>query len=250
MKMSKQVALGLWLPLLTVTGWEVCSGFGILDPLFFPAPSRLAASAWRLTGTGELGRQAGATVTRMGIGFFCGAVAGLLLGALMGASRRVGRSLEPSLSALYSAPKLSLLPMVMLLAGVGESSRLLLVAAAAFVLVAFHALDGIRGVDRSWVELASHHGAGRWMILRKVFLPACMPQLFTGLRLAAGRALVVTISIELINAPDGLGSMILMSWQTFATEKLYIGVILTAALGAILHAVMRRIELKLVPWRN
>jgi len=83
-----------------------------------------------------------------------------------------------------------------------------------------------------------------------VYLPASLPQVFTGLRLAMGRALVITISVELVGAQNGLGSMIWMTWQTFATEKLYIGVISAATLGALFHNGLRMLEARLIPWGN
>jgi NitT/TauT family transport system permease protein len=110
-------------------------------------------------------------------------------------------------------------------------------------------MDGIGRIDRAFVELAVNYGAGGAMLWRKVYLPAALPQIFTGLRLALGRALVISISVELVSSGDGLGSLIWMAWQTFATEKLYVGVILAAGLGVALHAGLKRLEARLVPWR-
>ena len=81
-------------------------------------------------------------------------------------------------------------------------------------------------------------------------LPASLPQIFTGFRIALGRALTITIALELVSCPDGLGSMIWIAWQTFYTEKLYLGVFLSAILGTVLHFSLKRLEAKLVPWKN
>ena len=88
------------------------------------------------------------------------------------------------------------------------------------------------------------------MIIRKVYLPASLPQIFTGLRRTLGKAPVITVAVELVSCPDGLGSMIWMAWQTFPTEKLYIGVIKAATLGVIFHSTLRCLENQLIPRRG
>jgi ABC-type nitrate/sulfonate/bicarbonate transport system permease component len=140
--------------------------------------------------------------------------------------------------------------MLMLFMGVGETARVFLIAIGCFVLMAMHGLDALRNVNHRYVELAANYGANRMNIIRQVYLPASLPQIFTGFRIALGRALTITIALELVSCPDGLGSMIWIAWQTFYTEKLYIGVILSAILGTLLHFSLKRLEAKLVPWKN
>jgi ABC-type nitrate/sulfonate/bicarbonate transport system permease component len=166
----------------------------------------------------------------------------------MGAVGPIRRTVEPVVSALNSTPKLALLPMLMLFTGVGEISRLVPIALTSFVVLAMHGLDAVRGVNKAYVELARNYGANRAALLRRVYLPASLPQVFTGLRLSLGRALVITISVELVGAQNGLGSMIWMAWQTFSTEKLYIGVISTALIGAVFHNGLLSLETRLIPW--
>jgi ABC-type nitrate/sulfonate/bicarbonate transport system permease component len=110
--------------------------------------------------------------------------------------------------------------------------------------------DAIRAVNKDYVDMAVNYGAGRAMLIRKVYLPACLPQIFTALRLSFSRALVLTISVELLNSNDGLGSMIWSSWQTFAIEKLYVSIALAAALGLLFQVLFRGIEKPLVAWRD
>jgi len=246
----KRLALGLWLPLALLVSWQVLASAGILDALFFPPPSALLIAAGRMIASGELGGQIRVTLVRMLTGFLAGSLAGLLCGLLMGAVTAVRHSLEPLISALYSTPKLTLLPMLMLFLGVGDSARILLIAIGCFVLTAVHGLDAVRSINFTYVELAINYGAGPLAVFRKVYLPACLPQVFTGLRLSLGRALVMTISVELVGSSDGLGSMIWMAWQTFATEKLYVAVFVTAASGALFHKSLQRLEARLIPWRG
>ncbi|MCC7175211.1 MAG: ABC transporter permease [Bryobacterales bacterium] len=244
------VGAAWWLlpPAVFLAGWQALAARGALNPLFFPAPSVLAGACVEMLKSGELGAQVGATLLRMLLGSVLGAVAGLACGLSMGAVGAIRRSLEPFISALNSTPKLVLLPMLMLFTGVGETARIVPVALTSFVILAMHALDAVRGVNQAYVELARNYGAGRSALVRRVYLPASLPGIFTGLRLAVGRSLVITVSIELVGARNGLGSMIWMAWQTFATEKLYIGVIATATLGALFHRGLQALEARLIPW--
>jgi ABC-type nitrate/sulfonate/bicarbonate transport system permease component len=244
----KRAVLAIWLPMGVLILWQVLASHGVVNALFFPAPSVLLFSGLQMLRSGELGVQVGATLSRMLLGSAIGVLGGLMCGLVMGAVGSVQRSLEPIVSALNSTPKLALLPMLMLFTGVGETARLVPIALTGFVVVSMHALDAVRGVNQAYVELARNYGADRSTLLRRVYLPASLPQIFTGLRLALGRSVVITISVELIGAQNGLGSMIWLAWQTFATDKLYIGVATAAALGAIFHNGLRYLEARMIPW--
>ena len=247
---AKRYLQTLWLPVTILGLWQLCATTGVLDPLFFPPPTALVPAAGRLVESGELPEQLRITLTRMSLGFLIGAGCGLVSGVLMGAVTSARRTLEPIVSALFTTPKMSLLPMLMLLVGVGDAARIVLIAAGSFVMLALHSMDAVRSVNRTYLDLAANYGAGPMMVFRKVYLPASLPQIFTGLRLALGRALVITVAVELVSCPDGVGSMIWMAWQTFATDKLYVGVIVLASLGALLHNSLRRLETVLIPWKS
>ena len=97
--------------------------------------------------------------------------------------------------------------------------------------------------------MAAVYGASGTALLRKVYVPAALPTLFTGLRLAVGRAMVVTISVEMVSSTQGLGGLIWLSWQSFAVEKLFVGVAAAGLLGAFFHVSLRWAEKRLIPWK-
>ena len=243
-------SLPFWAPLAFLGVWQLASGLKMLDPIFFPPPTRLLQVAFALIGSGELGSNVAATLSRAFTGYSIGVACGLVAGVLMGVLPPVRRALEPVVSALYTTPKMTLLPLAMLLVGVSDTARLSLVALGAFLNVVINTLDGLLQVDPHYVEMATNYGAPRSEIIRRVYLPCSLPQVFTGLRLAFGRALVTTITIELISSPNGLGHMVWMAWQTFTPENLYIGVLTCAALGGMSHATLRAAERRLSPWRS
>ena len=224
--------------------------FEFLNRMLFPPPSRLLQVAAQMIRVGELPRHILASLIRMTTGLLTGSFAGLLCGLLMGSSRLVRIALEPAVSALYTLPKLALLPMLMVLLGVGEPAGIVVIAASCFTMMSIHSFDAVRNLNPAYVEMALNYGAGRMAVLRRVYLPACSPEILTGLRLAAGRALVVTISVEMLVAPDGLGSLIWISWQTLMTEKLYVALLTASAAGFALHYTGRKLERMLVRWKT
>jgi len=246
----KRILNAVWLPILILVGWEAASTLELLNRQIFPPPSALFVAAGDMVARGEIQENLKATLTRLFLGFLCGSLLGLGCGILMGLKTWIRRSLEPIVSGVYATPKLSFLPLFMLFMGVGEPARILLIAVGCFVLMSMHGLDALRNVDRRYVELAANYGAGKRMILRKVYVPASLPQIFTGLRISLGRALTITIALELVSCQDGLGSMIWIGWQTFYPEKLYVGILIAATLGIFLHYSLKHMEVKLVPWKS
>jgi ABC-type nitrate/sulfonate/bicarbonate transport system permease component len=248
MRLVRFVGARFWLLALLLACWQILAARRILDPLFFPPPTKVGETLWKMLASGELGREVGATLARAGAGLLAGVVGGALLSILLCLSTPLRTAAQPLVSALYSTPRLTMLPMVMLIFGVNETSRLALVALSVGLVMVIQISDAVRGVSRDYVDLAANYGASRAVIVRKVYLPACLPQIFTALRLCTGRALVMTISIEMLSSNDGIGSMIWMSWQTFATEKLYASVVVAALLGLLSGPVFHRLERRFVPW--
>jgi ABC-type nitrate/sulfonate/bicarbonate transport system permease component len=250
MKAVRFVGARFWLLALLLAGWQILAQRRILDPLFFPPPSAVGRTFAALLASGELGDALRATLTRAGLGLLAGAAAGGLVSILLCLSTSLRTAAQPLISAMYSTPRMTLLPMVMLLFGVNEVSRMALVALSVGLVIVIQISDAVRGVSRDYVDLATNYGASRAVVIRKVYLPACLPQIFTALRLSAGRALVMTISIEMLSSNDGIGSMIWSSWQNFATEKLYASVMVAAALGLLSGPVFHFLERRFVPWRS
>ena len=246
----KRAAQVLWFPVLIAAAWQTLSANEVVNPFFFPPPTKVLATAWSMTVAGELPRELVATLDRYIRGVFLGCLAGIACGVLMGVSLAARRALEPLVAALYSTPKLTLLPLMMLLLGIGDESKIALIALVGFIFLSVQTLDAIRGVDRCFLEMARNYRAGEWALIRRVYLPAALPQIFTGLRMAFTRSLVSAITIELVSGTDGLGALIWMSWQTLATERLYVGILLAGLLGIIMHSTLASIEASVIPWRR
>lgn len=246
----RRLAWALWFPAAVVIAWQLLSVYEILNPLFFPAPSEILTAAVAMLRSGELPAALQITLVNMLFGYLAGCSAGLACGLAMGRFESVRKSLELPIAALYSTPKLSLFPLMLLLLGVNDAPRILVTAIACFIVLAFHGQDAVRSIGRTYPEVAALYGARGAALVRKVYLPAALPSLFTGFRLAVGRAMVVAISVEMVSSSTGLGGMIWLSWQSFAIEKLFVSVATAGLMGAFFHLSLRWLEKRLIPWKS
>lgn len=233
-----------------VVAWELAAQAGLVPALFFPAPSRIAAQLVALSEGGELAIHVSATLARMVVALVGGGGFGLLLGMLLGASAPLRAVVDPFIAALHPVPKMSLLPIILLVFGLGFFSKALVVAISAFFPMVINAMAGVQNLDRNFLDVARLHGASRARILWRVVLPGSLPMVLAGARMALNRALGATIGLELITAQEGLGSMLFFAWQTYRTEELYATVFVIAVLGYLFRRVVNAAATRLVPWQD
>lgn len=241
----------LWelLPLVLILGmWQLTALRGWLSPLFFPSPAHLAATAWDLVRSGEIERHLKATVARLLVAFVVGSGLGIPTGLILGGSDFWRRSLRSLLGGLHSTPKLALLPAFLVVFGLNEGARLLPAVLSCFVVTAAYALDAAAAVGPGYLDLARSYGAGRQALFFRVYIPACLPSLFTGMRLALGTALVMVIATELLTSRSGLGSFIWITSQTLALDRMYVGIAACTLLGIAKNLLFAGIERHLTPW--
>lgn len=229
--------------------WESASRAGLLSTLFYPPPSTILRTLARLVASGELVTHLAASALRIVVGFAWGAGIGLLLGVLMGWSSRVRTVLDPLIAAAHPVPRLALLPLILLLFGIGETSRLIVVAISAFFPQLINTVAGVRQIEPIYFEVARSFGAPRRRVFTRVLLPGSLPALATGARLAFVASLRTTLGIELITADKGLGHMLWFSWETFRTEELYATLAVIALLGFAVNQALQRASAVAMPWR-
>jgi NitT/TauT family transport system permease protein len=237
------------LAVAAVAGWELASRAGWVSPLYFPAPSVIARAVGRLYARGELQVHLLATLGRLAAGVIMGGVPGLILGLAMGWSARARHQLDPIVAALHPIPKIAIFPLLMILLGIGEAPRLLVIAVAAFFPMAINAMTGVLQISPIHFEVAANYGATRWRILTGVVLPGALPLILAGARLALNSALVLTIAVELVSAEEGLGAVMWMARETLRTEELYAMLAVISVMGIGLNAILHRLTGRLVPWQ-
>ena len=232
---------GALLPALALAGWELASRAGCLPENWFPAPSSVARSLFLLLASGELLRHIAASLVRVGLGFALGSAAATLLGVLNGRSRRLHAWMDPSLQALRSLPSLAWVPLFLLWFGIGETSKVLLIAFGAFFPVYLNLSSGLRAIDVRWLEVAQLFGYRGWRLVRHVLLPAVLPSYVTGLRSGLGLAWMFVVAAELMGASRGLGYL-LVDGQTTSRPELILGALLLfAILGKLSDGLLERL---------
>lgn len=230
--------------------WEIVARADILDARLFSMPSRVAVRAFEMVTTGELAEHVGMTLFRIGTGYVIGAILGVLVGLALGWSRILRAAFSPTLSAFYAVPKIALLPLLLLLFGIGETTKVMVVVLAVFFILEINTESGVRNTDTRLVEAGRAFGARDLKLFRHVILPAAMPSIFTGLRVAAGLAMVVIVAAEFVASNEGLGYLIWHSWTLLRPDRMFVGLMVTAALGALLIGLIMRVEGLALPWRR
>ena len=242
-----------WLPMSIVAvilaAWEIAVRSGELSALFFPAPSVIVRTLIRLLTDGTLVTNVGATMSRVLVGFLLGGIPGVTLGLLMGWSCRLHAVADPFIAAAHPVPKIAILPLIMIIFGIGESSKMIVIAVATFFPILINTTTGVRQIHPIHFEVAKNYGASLIKIFTRVVIPGSLPLILTGMRLALNIALLLTIAVELVAAEKGLGAMVWLAWETLRTEELYASIVVAAALGICFKLLLHRLMRSVVPWR-
>jgi NitT/TauT family transport system permease protein len=246
---NKERLLSIFSPLLLLVLWEVLVQVGLLDKRFFPAPSSIVGTFTNLVTSGELFKHLWASIQRIFIGFALGGIPGLLVGITMGLFRWVRVFLSPMVAALYPIPKIAILPLIMLIFGLGEQSKWVIIAIAVFFLILYNTMAGVMNIPSIYLDVGKNFGASRLQFYWTVAFPGALPLIFTGVKLAAGVALLVIVAAEFVGAKTGIGYMIWQSWQTFSVETMYVGLVVIAILGYLVSLSLDELEHVLIPWR-
>ncbi len=236
-------------PLVILLLWEAATRAGMLDQRFFPTPSSVLIDMVSMAASGELPLHLGWTLERVAIGFVLGAVPAVLLGMVMGLSPALNALLRPAIAVIYPIPKVALFPLIMLIFGLGETSKWVIVAIAVFFQVFFSTLAGVVNIDRIYLDVAVNFGASRWQAYRTIALPAALPFIFTGCQLGLGMALIVVVVAEQFGTKTGLGFIIWRSWQVFEVRDMFVGLIMVALVGYGLQLAMTVLERRLIRWK-
>ncbi len=228
--------------------WELAAQSGVMSPLLAPAPSTVVKTLYDLISSGEIAPHVIATLTRVLLGLLIGGTAGITMGILMGTMPRVRAVADPFVSAFHPLPKIAILPVVMTLLGLGDTSRVAVISIGVFFPMMINTLGGVTQISRTHLDVARNYGASGWKLFSRVMLPASLPMMFAGFRIALNLALLVAISIEIAAASTGLGALIWMSWEVLRIDVLYAALAVIMALGVSFNLVVRALTRRLVPW--
>ena len=199
--------LGWLVPILLLAVWEFAGHYGWL-PRYLVRPSAIAQSWLAMAADGELMTNTTASLFRQSTGFAIGAIGGVFVGLLAGVFRPVERFYEPLISLTYPVPKIAILPLIFAWFGLGDTSKIIVIAISIFFPVYISAYYGAKSINRIHVWTAQNAGAGRGEIFRHVVFPSALPDIFNGLRIGLALSFVLMVTTELVVSSSGLGYMI------------------------------------------
>ena len=246
---STEHSLAIASPLLLLAAWQLGATAGWIDARFFPAPTAIFAAAWSMAASGELWHHVATSSGRIVVGFLMGAVPGIVLGMAMGMNRYCRAVCQPLINAVYPIPKIAVLPLILLVLGLGEASKYAVIAVGVFFQVVITTTAGISAIEKIYFDVASSFGAGRLKTITSVLLPGSLPVIFAGVRLGIGVALLLVVAAEMVAAKSGLGFLIWQSWQMFSVENMYVGLLMIALLGVLFFQAIALLEGRLLRWK-
>ncbi|MFD9154186.1 ABC transporter permease [Streptomyces goshikiensis] len=229
--------------------WEAAPRLGLVDATFLPPVSEVAKAWWELLVDGQLGEHAGASLVRSFGGFGIAVVVAVPLGLLIGWYRPVAALLGPLLEVFRNTAALALLPVFVLLLGIGETSKVSIVVYACVWPILLNTISAVGNADPTLVKLARSMDLSTPRLFQKVILPASVPAVFTGIRLAGAVSILVLVAAEMIGAKAGLGYLINASQYNFAIPQMYAGIVTISAIGVAFNQLLVTVERRLSLWR-
>lgn len=246
----RQRVLEIASPVVFLAIWETVVRLGWLDARFVPPPSDVVLRFFDLAGSGVLWKDVSITLFRIAAGFAAGVIPGVAIGLLMAMFRPLRYVLDPLVAAIYPIPKIALMPLLLLAFGIGELSKIALVAIGTFFPVLISTYAGAANIEPIYLDAAKNFRAGPGMMFREVIFFGALPQIFAGLRLALGTSFLVIVAAEFVSADTGIGQLIWQSWQVLQVDRMFVGIVLIGVLGVLSTAILQEIEYRLMPWRK
>jgi NitT/TauT family transport system permease protein len=253
-RLLQRIGLGIGFPICLLALWELLVAVGAIDRRFFPAPSGtfmgLLALLQDPVERGRLLADMLATYQRLLIGYGIGATLGVVTGVAMGLSQPVRFSLGPLVNATFPMPKLAIFPLLLVIFGLGDASKIALITLGVFYMTCLSTLSGVLYSNPLHRDVAQAFRIPAWTRWSRIVVPAAMPSIVTGLKLGLGQALILVVSAEFVAAQEGLGHFIWDSWQVLDISRMFMGLIVVALTGGAAVIFGEVLERRLIPWAN
>lgn len=237
-------------PLLLLALWEAAARTQLFPATILVPPEQVFRTFLDLAGDGELLDNLEASTARVLTGFLVGGGAGLVVGLVLGLYPAVERYVGLLFHTLRQVPFIAWAPLLIIAFGIGETFKIVIIANAAFFPVALNTLDGVRDVPARFRDVAVLFRFSRVSLIRKIVLPAALPSILTGIRLALSRSWMIVVAAELFAASNGIGHMMDWARQIFQIDVVMVGVIVTGAIGFLLDQALRGVEARFSAWKS
>ena len=247
---SDRIVYGLIGFVIVLPLWQAVSWMGWVKKVLISSPLDIIAVGWRdLFVTGYLPPHLWVSAQEYMVGFLLAAVSGIALGFLLGMNRRLQHLFDPWLDAIYATPTIALVPLIILVFGIGFPQKVIVVWLEAIFVITVSVIAGVHAAEKRHLDTARSFRAGRGLRFRSVVLPSSVPFVLTGLRLGATRALVGVVVAEFLASNAGLGFYINFSGTTLRTDRVMLGVLILGLFGIAVGEAIRRVENRFEKWR-
>lgn len=230
--------------------WELAARVGLLNPSIFPSLSETLIALVRLTEKSHLFAHAGLSLFRQSSGFFLAMVFGIVSGILMAESRAVRNILEPLLRATFPLPKSALIPLFILWLGIGDSAKVAAVFLGCLLPIVVSTFNAARGINKQLVWSAWSLGTPKWLIPWKVVLPAALPEIMSGLRIALALSFTLMVSAEFLISQRGLGYLISTLGEDGDYAGMFAAVLAVTIIGFAADRLFLWLNDRLLAWRE
>lgn len=230
--------------------WEFTPRLGIVNVTFLPPLSTVLTAWWELLVSGDLADHLLASLTRSIGGFLLAVALSIPVGLAIGWWKGVAEFLNPLLEMFRNTPALAILPVFILLLGLGETSKIAIVFYACAFPLLLNTISGVRNVDPLLIKSARSMGLSPVSLFRKVILPASVPTIFVGIRQAGAGSILVLVAAEMVGAKSGLGYLVQYTQFSFQIPQMYAGILTISAIGLIVNYLLVHLEKKLTSWKQ
>jgi len=229
--------------------WESMTRFSLVNPLFISSPTLVARAGYRLFAEGEIWKDLRVSGTEFIIGYLMAAGVAIPLGLAVGWYKRLYYILGPFIDALNAVPRVALLPIIIIWAGIGIWSKIVVVFLGAVIPMLINTFSGVKTTEQRFLRVARSFGASEFKIFWTIVFPGTVPFIFTGLKYASGRALLGVVVGELYAATAGIGFLITVAGATFQTDKVFVGILIITFTGILMVELLNRVEHLFDEWR-
>jgi NitT/TauT family transport system permease protein len=226
--------------------WELAA-FNV-DPVLFTSPTKVAVAAYKMVLSGELWTYLWPSLVVLGIGFSLAVVAGIGIGLLLARFWVLDVALNVYITFLYSIPSVALVPLIVLWAGFDTTAKVIILFLFAFFPMVINTYQGVKSVDPKLLEVGRAFRCSEGQLWANIVLPASLPFIVTGLRLALGRGLIGMVLADLYTAISGIGYLIVRTAATYQVDKMFVPIVTLGLLGVTLTALLRVAEKRVAPW--
>jgi NitT/TauT family transport system permease protein len=230
--------------------WEVAPRAGVVNITFFPPLSEVLTAWWKLLLSGDLADHTIASLSRSMGGFFLAIVISIPLGLAIGWWKPVSEYLNPLLETMRNTAALAILPVFILLLGLGETSKIAIVLYACAFPLLLNTISGVKNVEPLLIKSARSMGLSSISLFRKVIIPAALPTIFVGIRQAGASSILVLVAAEMVGAREGLGYLIQYAQFSFLIPDMYAGILTISVIGLIINFILVSIEKRLTGWKQ